>query len=71
MEEQIQFDQLETEYSRLSANAAGLEYEQENEEKEENDDQYTEQPFDADKIRIDQQMLSIKYMLELMDEKFN
>ena len=68
MEEQIQFDQLETEYNRLSANAAGLEYEQENEEIEENDDQYTEQPFDADKIRIDQQMLSIKYMLELMDE---
>ena len=26
------------------------------------------QPFNAEKIRVDQQMLSVKYMLELMDD---
>ncbi len=26
------------------------------------------QPFNAEKIRVDQQMLSVKYMLELMED---
>lgn len=44
----------------------GFEYEEyEFDEHEEN----YEHPFDADKIRIDQQMLSLKYLTELMKEK--
>ncbi|WP_434748036.1 DUF262 domain-containing protein [Paenibacillus amylolyticus] len=45
----------------------GFEYE-ENEYEEQEDENY-ERPFDADKIRIDQQMLSLKYLTDLMKEK--
>ena len=45
----------------------GVEYE-DNDEEAENDKDYSEEkPFDAEKIRVDQQMLSVKYMLELME----
>lgn len=45
----------------------GVEYE-DNDEDAENDEDYSdEKPFDAEKIRVDQQMLSVKYMLELME----
>ncbi|PEZ37925.1 DUF262 domain-containing protein [Bacillus cereus] len=44
----------------------GFEYEEY--ELDEHEEDY-EHPFDADKIRIDQQMLSLKYLTELMNEK--
>ncbi|HDR4513820.1 DUF262 domain-containing protein [Bacillus cereus group sp. TH150LC] len=44
----------------------GFEYEEY--ELDEYEEDY-EHPFDADKIRIDQQMLSLKYLMELMSEK--
>ena len=36
---------------------------------ESQDEAIDEQPFDADKIRIEQQMLSVKYVFELYEEK--
>ncbi|RXZ82397.1 DUF262 domain-containing protein [Paenibacillaceae bacterium] len=45
----------------------GFEYE-ENDYEEQEEENY-ERPFDADKIRIDQQMLSLKYLTDLMKEK--
>lgn len=57
-------DDLDNKIARLRAENAGVDYEQELEET----DEYREQPFDAEKIRVDQQMLSVKYMLELMNE---
>jgi len=56
---EIQIEKLEAEY-------AGLEYEEDILGETENDSQ-EEVPFNADKIRIDQQMLSLKYIMELMD----
>lgn len=57
---------LDIELERKKAEYAGLEYEVENEGTEEEGS--AEKPFDADKIRVDQQMLSVKYMLELMED---
>lgn len=54
--------QLESEY-------VGIEYEEEREENMDVIDEIEEVPFNADKIRIDQQMLSLKYIMELMDGK--
>lgn len=53
----------------IKANQIGFDYEFENEEDEEEKTEETfKQPFNPEKIRVDQQMLSVKYMLELMDE---
>lgn len=61
MEVILDSDNLETKIERLEAEAAGFDYEIENTETE--DEEIKEQPFDAEKIRVDQQMLSVKYML--------
>ncbi len=66
MEVILDSDNLETKIERLEAEAAGFDYEIENTETE--DEEIKEQPFDAEKIRVDQQMLSVKYMLELMEQ---
>ena len=39
------------------------------ETEEDSVDEENEQPFDADKIRIDQQMLSLKYVYDLYKDK--
>lgn len=59
-------DDLEIEIEKKKAEYAGVEYEAEGIGEESGEE--TEQPFDAEKIRVDQQMLSIKYMLELMEQ---
>ena len=59
-------DSLDAKIERLEAEEAGFDYEIENPENY--DEEEKEQPFDAEKIRVDQQMLSVKYMLELMDQ---
>lgn len=59
-------ENLDIKIDKLEAQVAGLDYEVENTEREEEDEK--EKPFDAEKIRVDQQMLSVKYMLELMDQ---
>jgi len=59
-------DDLDIEIEKKKAEHAGVEYEVESIDEE--SDERTEQPFDADKIRVDQQMLSVKYMLELMEQ---
>ena len=48
----------------------GLEYEEENDDQslDQESEYEEEQPFNPEKIRVDQQMLSVKYMLELMEE---
>lgn len=67
MEKVYDSDSLDFEIDKLRAEDAGFDYEQESEETEETEDK-KEQPFDAEKIRVDQQMLSVKYMLELMND---
>ena len=59
-------DSIDAKIGRLEAEEAGFDYEIENPEND--DEEEKEQPFDAEKIRVDQQMLSVKYMLELMDQ---
>ncbi len=59
-------DDLEIEIEKKKAEYAGVEYEAEGIGEESGEE--AEQPFDAEKIRVDQQMLSIKYMLELMEQ---
>ena len=59
---------IEQEIEKLKSEESGLEYEVvEFYEDNEDDDVKEEMPFNADKIRIDQQMLSLKYIMELMD----
>ncbi len=60
-------DELDLKISKLRAEDVGFDYEQESEENEE-EEMSSEQPFDAEKIRVDQQMLSVKYMIELMND---
>lgn len=60
-----QKDDLEVKISMMKAADTGFDYEQESEKSE---DEVSEQPFDAEKIRVDQQMLSVKYMIELMND---
>lgn len=60
-------DELDLKISKLRAEDVGFDYEQESEENEE-EEMSLEQPFDAEKIRVDQQMLSVKYMIELMND---
>lgn len=59
-------DSIDIKIGKLEAEEAGIDYEFE--EAECDDEQEREQPFDAEKIRVDQQMLSVKYMLELMEQ---
>lgn len=59
-------DSIDEKIGKLEAEEAGVDYEIEN--MEDDEDEENEQPFDAEKIRVDQQMLSVKYMLELMDQ---
>lgn len=56
---------IDVKIGKLEAEEAGLDYEFEDIE---NNDEEKERPFDAEKIRVDQQMLSVKYMLELMED---
>lgn len=56
--------EIDDEIEKLESEYAGLEYE-ENFSQDVDDDK--EIPFNADKIRIDQQMLSLKYIMELKD----
>lgn len=65
MEKIYDEDDIDIRIGKLEAEEAGFDYEFEN--VEEDDEQKDEQPFDAEKIRVDQQMLSVKYMLELME----
>lgn len=60
-------DELDLKISKLRAEDVGFDYEQESEENEV-EEMSSEQPFDAEKIRVDQQMLSVKYMIELMND---
>lgn len=66
MEKNFDNESLDIKIGKLEAEEAGFDYEFE--EAESDEAQETEQPFDAEKIRVDQQMLSVKYMLELMDQ---
>lgn len=59
-------ESIEVKIGKLEAEEAGLDYEFENDEDSKSIE--NERPFDAEKIRIDQQMLSVKYMLELMEQ---
>lgn len=59
-------DSIDVKIGKLEAEEAGVDYEFEETESEEG--QENERPFDAEKIRVDQQMLSVKYMLELMEQ---
>ncbi len=66
MEKNYDEDSIDVRIGKLEAEEAGFDYEFEDVENDE--DQEDEQPFDAEKIRVDQQMLSVKYMLELMEQ---
>lgn len=60
-EDKILYDQI----GRLKSEDAGIEYDT---DELDEPDETNEKPFEAEKIRVDQQMLSVKYMLELMDQ---
>lgn len=66
MEKIYDDNNIDIKIGKLEAEEAGVDYEFENLENDEEEEK--EQPFDAEKIRVDQQMLSVKYMLELMDQ---
>lgn len=66
MEKMYEDNSIDIKIGKLEAEEAGLDYEFENIENDEEEEK--EQPFDAEKIRVDQQMLSVKYMLELMEQ---
>lgn len=66
MEKMYGDNSIDIKIGKLEAEEAGLDYEFENIENDE--EEKKEQPFDAEKIRVDQQMLSVKYMLELMEQ---
>ena len=57
---------LEEEIRKHESELYGFEYEKE--ESSDEEEQVIEKPFDADKIRIDQRMLSLKYCIELLDK---
>lgn len=66
MEKMYDDSSIDVRIGKLEAEEAGFDYEFENVENDEEEE--NEQPFDAEKIRVDQQMLSVKYMLELMEQ---
>ena len=61
-------EDIEIKLEVMKANHLGFDYETHNEQEGEYEEESTEQPFNAEKIRVDQQMLSVKYMLELMND---
>ena len=64
-------DDFEQKIEKMRVENLGLEYEEENDYQsldQESEYEEEEQPFNPEKIRVDQQMLSVKYMLELMEE---
>lgn len=61
-------EDIEIKLEVMKANHLGFDYETDNEQEGEYEEESTEQPFNAEKIRVDQQMLSVKYMLELMND---
>ena len=63
-------DDFEQKIEKMRVENIGLEYEEENDfqELDQENEYEEEQPFNPEKIRVDQQMLSVKYMLELMEE---
>lgn len=65
MEENEQID-LNKSMEKASAEYIGFDYEIEN--LPNGDGEEYEKPFDADKIRINQEMLSVKYIVELLDQ---
>ena len=65
MAEVYEKDNLELRIERTKAEYAGIEFDAENMDPAGEEEK---QPFDLEKIRVDQQMLSVKYMLELMEE---
>lgn len=66
MEEKVQGElALDESIEKASAELTGFEYEVESLSENE---EVIEKPFDADKIRINQEMLSVKYIVELMDQ---
>lgn len=67
MEKKYDDDNIDVRIGKLEAEEAGFDYEFESADGDE--EQENEQPFDAEKIRVDQQMLSVKYMLELMEQE--
>lgn len=58
---------LDKKIDNISTEEQGIEAEQLRDQEDQEDKE--EYPFDADKIRIEQKMLSLKYMIELMDQK--
>lgn len=66
MEKKYNDNSIDIKIGKLEAEEAGVDFEYENIENDEEEEK--EQPFDAEKIRVDQQMLSVKYMLELMEQ---
>lgn len=66
MEKIYDDNSIDVRIGKLEAEEAGIDYEFEDMVSEE--EQEDEPPFDAEKIRVDQQMLSVKYMLELMEQ---
>ncbi|EOS37730.1 hypothetical protein C808_03710 [Lachnospiraceae bacterium M18-1] len=66
MEKIYNDNSIDIKIGKLEAEEAGVDFEYENIENDEEEEK--EQPFDAEKIRVDQQMLSVKYMLELMEQ---
>lgn len=67
MKKKYDDDNIDVRIGKLEAEEAGFDYEFESTDGDE--EQENEQPFDAEKIRVDQQMLSVKYMLELMEQE--
>lgn len=68
MEKIYDDNSIDVKIGKLEAEEAGVDYEIEDIENENDVEEEKERPFDAEKIRVDQQMLSVKYMLELMDQ---
>ena len=66
MEKIYDDNSIDIKIGKLEAEEAGVDFEYEKIENDEEEEK--EQPFDAEKIRVDQQMLSVKYMLELMEQ---
>lgn len=56
---------FEKELEKATSQITGIDFDNQDDEYVENEGE--EKPFDADKIRIDQQMLSVKYICELME----
>ena len=66
MKEMYDDNSIDVKIGQMEAEEAGFDYEFEVDVSDEEQDD--ESPFDAEKIRVDQQMLSVKYMLELMEQ---